>query len=204
MPTHKIAETIVGSQLFGYQRPDSDTDFFEIYFADTYDILTGKLFRAKHTKKDGNDYATYEIGQVIHEVMKGNINFICGVLGSWGHYLLYEATDTTCFNELKDILFANPAKNIYHSIAGISRDAIRKNDAKNLLRSYALLQFGMEYLFDIVRFDYDGPVQPTVEDVTAMLGRFVKAYNECDKPEDPPSEPYLDYLVKWRRNFDEY
>ena len=76
-----LLRTEVGSHMWRMATPQSDHDFFEIFLFQTKHILIGCQPKSvcKHNPELGVDLAAHEFGEAIHQLIKGNINFITGV-----------------------------------------------------------------------------------------------------------------------------
>jgi hypothetical protein len=127
-----LFRTVVGSHMWGQNHPGSDTDVFECYVAPTRDILRGTAYTRSEFDQsvEGRDVARHEIGHVIDQLLKGNVNFVWGVTSPVVEsalpitYPLVEGY--TWLRALRLVLTANPSRNIYHSIHGLAQ----KNMAK--------------------------------------------------------------------------
>jgi predicted nucleotidyltransferase len=108
--------TEVGSTMWHMERPDSDTDLFKAYIAPTYDILSGIGHQNSHFGSDEKtDIASHEIGVVVSQLIKGNVNFIWGVHSPIVVNDMYNA-----LAQLREISAA-PSSNCYPSIRGLAR-----------------------------------------------------------------------------------
>lgn len=107
--------TEVGSRMWRMERPDSDSDLFKAYIAPTYDILSGISHQNSHfSQADEVDTASHEIGVVINQLLKGNVNFIWGV-----HSPIVLEDRNGGLSELRE-LSAVPSSNCYYSIRGLA------------------------------------------------------------------------------------
>ena len=76
-----LFKTIVGSKMWGQHRSDSDIDLFECYVFDSRSFLLGNTHDGGHSSKKGNeDKDSFEIGHVVRQLQKGNVNFLWGVM----------------------------------------------------------------------------------------------------------------------------
>lgn len=107
--------TNCGSHMWKMERPDSDTDLFKAYIAPTYDILSGIGHQNSHFgQTDDTDTASHEVGVVINQLIKGNVNFIWGV-----HSPLIVEDEFGSLAHLRE-LTRIPSANCYHSIKGLA------------------------------------------------------------------------------------
>jgi hypothetical protein len=88
MTETELSVTNVGSHMWKMNHENSDTDLFQIYVADTKQILRGE-FDFIHSSSETNNGKTgkykveivrHEIGKVISELLDGNVNFLWGVM----------------------------------------------------------------------------------------------------------------------------
>lgn len=114
-----LFRTIVGSHMWNQHRSDSDTDLFECYVADTRSILLGDRYdRGKKTKGDNWEKDSFEIGHVIEMLLKGNVNFIWGVMSPKKN-LVATNIDPNMW-DLRRIVMDNLSKATVHSIRGFA------------------------------------------------------------------------------------
>jgi len=116
-----LFRNIVGSHMWGQHHSQSDIDKFECYIFDTRSFMLGERHdRCKSTKVivDGVEEETIscEIGHVIEQLMKGNINHIWGVM-SPKRDLVTTNIDPTMF-DLQMVVSLNLSKATTHSIRG--------------------------------------------------------------------------------------
>jgi predicted nucleotidyltransferase len=198
-----LFKTLVGSWQFNMQRLDSDKDYFICYVANSDDILLGKnVMKSESITKPNNqniDIATHEIGNVIRELEKGNINYILGLTGK-------PEITTPEHEKLLNYVVSHPTKNIYHSIHGLvvqnyKKYILFKIDAsqKRLGTIYRLLLFGINYLKDgTIMFEKpEGNIKP--EYIKQQLSVLDNMYLISTLPEKNSSEWYDKFLLKIRK-----
>lgn len=118
-----LFRTIVGSNMWGQEHEGSDTDKFECYIFDSRSFLIGNRHDGGHHHEVENEGIkietdTYEIGHVIRQLMKGNVNFLWGVMSrKWD--LVATNIDPTFF-DLQKIVAENLSKATTHSIRGFA------------------------------------------------------------------------------------
>jgi len=111
-----LFKTIVGSKMWGQHRSDSDTDLFECYVFDSRSFLLGNTHDGGHSSKKGNeDKDSFEIGHVVRQLIKGNVNFLWGVMSP--KVIMYRHMDQNIF-DLRKIVKDNLSKATTYSIRG--------------------------------------------------------------------------------------
>lgn len=207
-------QTNVGSHMWNMNRPDSDYDIFETYIVDTKDLLRGKAKTDSYQKhypdswcsvKGTFDISGHEIGTVVQQLLKGNMNYLWGVTSP----IVVWSRDTT-LERLRDIVRRNIAKNCANSIRGMvvgnynkyilygsnntcTGDELIKK-CNMMVRS---LYFGI-HILDGDGFIYDKVSNSTTEDVKNMLKTIDEALAASKLPEFPDEEPYRDFLLNLR------
>lgn len=110
-------QTNVGSTMWGMNKPDSDTDIFEAYIVDTKELLRGRAKTEsyqKHYPDTNTDVTGHEVGTIIQQLLKGNMNYLWGVTSP----ITILQKDTT-LDRLFDIVKRTVAKNCVNSIRGM-------------------------------------------------------------------------------------
>lgn len=112
-----LFRTIVGSHMWGQHHSESDTDKFECYIFDTRSFMLGNTHnRCKDIKGDNEETTSCEIGHIIEQLLKGNVNFLWGVMSpKWD--LVATNIDPTFF-DLRRVVGENLSKATMHSIRG--------------------------------------------------------------------------------------
>jgi len=114
-----LFRTIVGSHMWGQHHSESDTDMFECYVVDTRSILLGDRYdRGKKTKGDNWEKDSFEIGHIIEMLLKGNVNFLWGVM-SPKKDLVATNIDPNIW-DLRQIVMDNLSRATVHSIRGFA------------------------------------------------------------------------------------
>jgi len=112
-----LFRTIVGSHMWGHHHSESDTDMFECYVVDTRSILLGNRYnKCKRTEGDNVETTSCEIGHVIEELLKGNINFLWGVMSPKFDFVTRNINPNVW--DLRETVRENLSKNCVHSIRG--------------------------------------------------------------------------------------
>lgn len=118
-----LFRTIVGSHMWGQHHSESDIDKFEIYIFDSRSFLLGNRHDGGHhseVEKKGIkiEKDTYEIGHVVRQLLKGNINFLWGVMSP--KFDLVTTNSTWGVWDLRRMTRENLSKATTHSIRGFA------------------------------------------------------------------------------------
>jgi len=215
----RLWTTIVGSHMWGMEHPGSDIDFREIYIADSEEFLIGK-----HRKYEGGeeiksfdkkiDIVRYEIGHFIHQLIKGNCNYIWIlmsplIVGPNFDPCYYNIGEPKVLYELREIFMNNLSKACYHSIHGLAvknarkyltKDKYSDKWKKKLKLIIRTLLFGINLISQkSIIFKYAKAVFPLKEsDYYYWLHILEMVYYESDLPKKTDEKPFLDYLLKLR------
>lgn len=197
--------TKIGSHAWMMDRPDSDVDIFTAYIVSSEDILSGrnKGYGSHHFYGD-IDRVSHEIGKIVEQLIKGNINFLMGTLSP---LIMFEQDD--CLTALKDIVLEHgQTKACTHSIRGLSVHNYRKyvigsDTAKeypitkkcNLISR--VLLFGIN-LLNGNGFEFKPVKRQTPEDVMNLLEEFDKTVVASELPDKTDPEPFREYLLDIR------
>ena len=114
-----LFRTIVGSHMWGQHHSESDKDMFECYIFDSRSFLIGNRHDGCH-RHDADNVETQscEIGHVIRELLKGNVNFLWGVMSpKWD--LVTTNIDPTFF-DLRSVVQSNISRATVNSIRGFA------------------------------------------------------------------------------------
>ena len=202
--------SLFGSVTRDDLRPDSDVDLFSAYIIPTKDILSGKN-RGYGSHCSGSsgageeDKVSHEIGKIVDELIKGNINFLVGTLSS----LVISHHEIDTLTELKHIVEEyGQTKTCTHSIRGLAVHNYRKYViGSDTARDYPLtkkcnsinrvLLFGIN-LLNGNGFEFKSVTNQTPEDVKVLLEEFDKAVITSKLPDKTNPEPFRNYLFKLR------
>lgn len=201
--------TKIGSHLWLMDRPDSDIDIFTAYMVPTEDILSGEN-RGSGSHHSGGagagetDSVSHEIGKIIDQLIKGNINFLVGTLSP---LVLFQHDDR--LSTLKSIVLEHgQTKACTHSIRGLAVH----NYKKYLTGSYTadeqvitkkcntinrVLFFGIN-LLNGNGFEFAPVKDQTPDDVERVLDEFDKAVLASDLPDKTDQKPFREYLLDVR------
>jgi len=197
--------TNIGSHVWLMNRPDSDVDIFTAYVVPSEDILSGrnKGYGSHHSNGD-IDRVSHEIGKIVEQLIKGNINFLIGTLSP---LVMFEHDD--CLTMLKDIVLEyGQTKSCVHSIRGLSVHNYRKYViGSDTAREYPItkkcnlisrtLLFGIN-LLNGNGFEFKPVTKQTPEDVKFLLDEFDKSVVASELPDKTDPEPFREYLLAIR------
>jgi len=215
----RLWTTVVGSHLWGMEHEGSDTDFMEVYIADSKEFLIGKHRKyegGEHIKShDGSiDIVRYEIGHFIHQLIKGNCNYIWGLMsplvckGSGDNFNVEKNTPKE-LQILRAIFKENLSKACYHSIHGLAvknakkyltKDRYSEKWKKKLKLIIRTLLFGINLISQkSIIFEYREAFFPLTEsDYIYWLNMLDTVYEASDLPAKTDEKPFLDFLLKLR------
>lgn len=193
--------TEVGSTIWQMRHAGSDTDLFRVYVASTEEILKGTAnTRSKFIQENDIDIALHELGKVTEQLLKGNLNFLVGVMSP----IVVEAHNPLMLHELRGIVIDNISKNCYHSIHGLAVHNYKKyiesgkdNSERRCNKILRVLQFGMT-LLNTGKFEFkpfSGGVDYEIEEWIEILD---DAYKSSTLPEKPNESAYRAWLYKIR------
>ncbi len=202
-----LGAAVVGSQMWGMARPDSDKDYYVLYLGKSSSILTGDdhpYHGGIHSTEEGapEQFAGYELGHSIHQLRAGNVNHLWGLLSP------IVVKISPLYDELRGIVMQNLAKNCYPSIHGLAKHNLQLWFYREKDREYPLnrkklniiartLQFGIAILQGLGA-QYKATNYETVQDVEALVGTLDTAYKESKLPEKPNPAPFKEYLLRCR------
>jgi hypothetical protein len=197
----------VGSHMWGMNSPESDIDLVMIYIAPTRSLLRGEKImptvRQQITARGGEIYDTlgWEIGHLINQLIKGNINAI------WYATSPLLVKPSILQEELSALVQANLCRQTYHSIKGMAESQIRSEvkPGKNLRMAgkgyrtaLRTINFGMLLLTEgKICFT---PVlhTPGAEEVMEKMQRLDEAYASSLLPDRPDEDVFRDFLMRKR------
>lgn len=219
----ELFTTIIGSHMWGMERPDSDFDYSTVYMIESENVLLGKNIRGKQ-KKDGIDDITYyELLPFIENLIKMNCNYLWGVMSPIIKYeyknALRELREITSTNLAKNAFFSinGMAKhNIYHFITGLRNkegadDTVNKRwtsksreiDPNSVIYKKKLNVIGRSLKFGINLLTWEKCLFEKVnikteEELYDLKNKLNEAFKNSSLPEKPDKEPFEKYLIKWR------
>ena len=194
----------VGSHMWGMQNEESDIDLVMIYIAPTRSILRGErilsTIRQEIADRGGEVYDTlgWEIGHLINQLIKGNVNAI------WYVSSPLIVKSSVVQEELSSLVQANLCRQTYHSIKGMAESQIKsevgaaKKSGKGYRTALRTIDFGIALLKE-GRICF-APVFHTPEFVEVMeeMRQLDEAYESSRLPDLPAEETFRDYLLRLR------
>lgn len=199
-PNNKILfKTIVGSHIWNMDTPESDVDEFHAYIVPTTDILGGLCRDNSHFSTKENDIASHEMGVIINQLIKNNINFVTGVSSN---FVLYDKDFYR--QDLFNILQENISKQAYDSIRGLvvanyNKYILKRSELNNEKRINQMLRnlnYGINLLdTGKIKFTkYTG----LVDEIEPMLKEMEIARENSSLPEFSNQKPFREYLKNLR------
>jgi len=220
----KLWTAIVGSHMWRMNHKDSDLDLFVVYIDDTADILYGKNFRGgRHFQSDDKklEGTQYELGHVVEQLQKGNINFLWGTTSPYIYY--HNHFGRKLHKQLYDIVMANLPKNYFKAINGMAQKNLwkyfktrvdvenkrfthdiihfddRQKELKKLAQIYRTLLQGLTLMNDkFIEYRSAPYAILNFKNIKAILCHFHADYDECPLPEKPKRKPFYEFLVNAR------
>lgn len=196
--------TEIGSTLWQMRHPKSDTDLFRVYVASTEEILKGTAnIRSKFIQENDTDLALHEVGKVVDQLLKGNFNFLVGVMSPLT-VSVAKPSLTKFYLNLQDIVKENISKNCYHSIRGLVIHNYKKyiesgkdDSERRYNKILRVLQFG-KTLLDTGNFEFKPFKEGVPDDIEAWVGLLNEAYRYSQLPEKPDETFYRAWLYNLR------
>jgi hypothetical protein len=197
----------VGSHMWGMQSPESDIDLVMIYIAPTRALLRGEKIlptvRQQITARGGEYYDTlgWEIGHLINQLIKGNVNaiwYVCSPL---------VIKPSTIQEELSALVHANLCRQTYHSIKGMAQSQIKSEEkpaqdpriaGKGYRTALRTINFGISLLSE-GRICF-APVfhTPGAKEVTEKMRQLDEAYVASRLPDQPDEDAFREFLLRRR------
>ena len=192
----------VGSHMWGMQNLESDIDLVMIYIAPTKRILRGErippTIRQEIADRGGEVYDTlgWEIGHLINQLIKGNVNAIWYVTSP----LIIKPSPIQ--KELSVLVQANLCRETYRSIKGMAESQIKseegaaKKPGKGYRTALRTINFGITLLSE-GRICF-APVLhiPGVEEVMEKMVQLEEAYKTSSLPDLPDEEAFREFLLQ--------
>lgn len=194
-----IGETIVGSTVWSMNTRYSDVDIFRVYAEKPENVLIGKKdYFPGFIQVDDKDIATHEAQKAVEELLRGNINFLVGVLSPNVVNALVE------FEELRIIVKKNLAKNCYSSIHDMAQRNYLKyiisgkdDSTKKCNQIVRFINFGINLLLNH-EIDFKPCQNSEPDDILEKISELNWAYEISTLPDKPDEKPFRDWLLKLR------
>lgn len=181
-----------------------------MYAQDPSEVLVGDIPRPECIQNlPLVDLNRFEIGHVVRQLEKGNINFIVGVMSP-------RVIVTSLWHKgLKRVFRDNPSKALCNSIIGLAEGHLKKYGdcvdddlrRKKLAHAIRVCEYGIRYLREDGKFPENGfePVpleNGTVSRLMEAITMLKQARALSDLPDAPEHQPFGDYLFTVRRDIE--
>jgi len=198
-----LFKTVVGSHMWKMNHSESDIDIFKAYVAPTRDFLIGKQHTGSHhSKTDIGDVQSTEIGILIAQLKKNNVNYLVNVFSPkimYGHAIL---------KQLREISEMNFSKAAYGSINGFASSALHdyekhisvneKKALKALNISARIYQFGRTF-FEAELVEFKPVHLLEYSEIDNYRNNFQKAFENTKLPNTPQNKKLLeDWIYELR------
>ena len=191
---------MIGSHIWNMNTSQSDEDYFEIYMESTEDIFRGTAeYKSKFIQENGVDTHQHELGHVVNQLLKGNINFIIGITSP----IIIKTNEH--FEELRNLTFRNLSKNVYHSIRGMSEGNYKKyilegkdDSTRKCNQILRTLEFGINIL-KYRQIEYLPYRRGTPKKIEVKIKKLEEVYENSTIPEKPNEDEFRDFLSKMRK-----
>ena len=203
MTKNILFETVVGSHIWDMDTEASDTDIFQAYIAPSIEILKGTAkTKSKFMQEEDKDIAQHEIGKIVDQLLKGNFNFIVGVMSP------IIVKSNRYHEALKQIITVQLSKNCYHSVHGMAVHNSRKyietkkdtseRRCNKILRGIVFGQHILEGKGSIFEKVENGTPEKIKEEIEVLDD----AYKNSKLTEVPEEKPFRDWLLSVRLSVD--
>ena len=200
----ELWKTQVGSHLWKMNHEGSDNDYFAVHIASSKDILNGSITKlsSKVMKIKGDDFISHEVGKVVDELIKGNINFLTGIMSDIvvhnKHGYLYELQ-----NRVKEY---GQTKACIHSIKGIAihnytKFILGNKNNPDISKKCGIINRSLLFGINLLNgegFKFISIVNTAPDDVCYMFKVFEKAIETSNFFENTPPKPFRDWLYNLR------
>lgn len=198
--------SLVGSHLWHMETSESDSDYFRVYQIPTASIMYGEGYKGTEPQRQYINMATgkpvkcdetgWEIGYLINQLIKGNVNAI------WGTVSPKVVVEIGIRPELEILLKGGMSKNIAPSVTGLANanfikgKELEESDPKLSSKKYRIavrtLKFGINWLCGDVKFEpVELATRKDVEDHFAIMDYTLKESHLRDKPNEVELRKWL-------------
>lgn len=196
-----------GSHMWGMNTAESDIDLVIIYIAPTRSLLRGERIlptvRQRITAHQGEIYDTlgWEIGHLINQLIKGNVNAI------WYATSPLVIRPSAIQVELSTIVRANLSRATYRSIRGMAESQIKsegkpandpKIEGKGYRTALRTIEFGIKLLSEGRICFSPANGEPGAERIWEGMRRLEEAYESSPLPDKPDEDVFRDFLMRRR------
>lgn len=194
-----IGQTLVGSHMWGMNTAKSDLDIFQVYVVPSNELLLGIAdTKPKSLHFENADITSFEVGHVIKQLLKGNLNFIIGVASPRITH------NTREFMLLRAITIGSISKNCYHSIHGMACSNYKKYEKEGKLTErkcnqiLRIIEFGNNILKG-GGLDFSPFSGGTAELIEQKIVELADAYQNSKLREKPDKDPFERWLLNVRK-----
>lgn len=200
----KLWRTQVGSHLWKMNHEGSDNDYFAVHITPTEDILNGSITKlsSKVMKIKGDDYVSHEVGKVVDELIKGNINFLIGIMSD---IIVY---DRSCYlYELRDLIKEyGQTKACVHSIKGLAihnytKFILGNENDPNISKKCKIINRSLVFGINLLNgngFQFNPVMVNTPKHVCNIFRIFNESVENSKLPETINPKPFRDWLYNLR------
>lgn len=210
--------SVVGSHAWGLEKPDSDLDVIVVYQATRREILLSRIPRAKVVDKmpvdefekqfcplsqlgvscrpESVDVTKWEIGMLVGQLKKGNLNALWAVLTP-----LVNAIEREVFSPLWALISSNPRPSrTWPSVKGIAYNSRRTGATKKKLEMIMRVLYQFEAYMKTGKMFFEWDMRPfDIEERISDIDEFM--IHGITNQTEPDIEAMLDdYLVSVREH----
>jgi len=198
--TH-LFSTLTGSHAWKMNHSGSDKDLFVCYAAPSKNFLIGNTHnKCHHSNINGVDRTSAEIGKVVSQVIKNNINYLVAVLSpaveftTPEHKRLINLTlmnlHSGCYGSIRGFAYSEFKKKVNEGEKDTQK--VRRSILRTLLFGITLLQNGVTY-FAPVTWDVE------IHEIDYTFEKLEFAYENTILPEEPlHTDEMMDWLLNIR------
>jgi hypothetical protein len=203
--TKTLFKTVIGSHCWGMNTSGSDTDYFTCYQVPTREILRGQtnILKSKMTITNDIDTQESELGLVVHQLIKNNLNYIVNTMSP----IIVETSPE--HEQLKSFFPALLSKQLYFSFHGMAvhnlklfhkwwGDDIPPRKFGKIAR---VLKLGTRLLYG-ESLKFEAVPEASEPTVLGLIAGIDTAYAMSELPETcPQTQDMLDWLVEARLKY---
>lgn len=183
-----IYQTVAGSRLYGYNRPDSDYDYRGVFLAPAEQMLGLKPLQEVEEVNNGHeDIVNYELRKFVRLALAGNPNILEILFSNRG---IYTSNEWELFREHRYEFLSGRLRKPYSGfLMSEIKKLERKYEPKAAANAWRLARQGYELLTT-------GDFDPTLDNASAMAMRLIREG-------DVTPEAALNAIKQWDANLQE-
>jgi len=199
---YTILTTMVGSHAWSMATPKSDRDMWNLQVAPLRLIKRDEANLESKMKRIPDDAHFHEASKVVKELIKGNLNFVEGVMSPKLEFATEEG------HAIRRLVAENPTKGTYHSMKGMLEHNIHQHLKKGLFtpkewgKILRAAKMGITLLetgrYEFKPVDLSGCSEKAVREALADLD---VAYQNSTLPERADERPFRDWLEMVRDRY---